>query len=93
MKIDGSFVRDVTTDADDAAIVQAIIGIGENLCVEIVAEGVETAEQAEFLKQHGCPLVQGYYFARPQALEVFLGNLPRFGSAGGDNQASPAVTE
>jgi diguanylate cyclase (GGDEF)-like protein/PAS domain S-box-containing protein len=65
LKIDRSFVRNITTDADDASIVTAVIGLGRNLHMRVVAEGVETREQLEFLQQHGCPVGQGFYFSVP----------------------------
>jgi diguanylate cyclase (GGDEF)-like protein/PAS domain S-box-containing protein len=65
LKIDRSFVRDLTTDADDAGIVTAVIGMGKNLLMPVVAEGVETREQFEFLREHNCPQGQGFYFSRP----------------------------
>ena len=60
LKIDQSFVRDVTTDADDAALVQAIISMAHSLGIQTVAEGVETWEQRAFLLEHGCDAMQGY---------------------------------
>jgi EAL domain-containing protein (putative c-di-GMP-specific phosphodiesterase class I) len=65
LKIDQSFVRDLSTDADDAGIVTAVIGMGKSLHMRVVAEGVETQEQLEFLQQHNCPVGQGFYFSRP----------------------------
>ena len=65
LKIDRSFVRDVTDDADDAAIVDAILAMSRRLQLHVVAEGVETAEQLAFLQSHDCERVQGYYFSRP----------------------------
>jgi diguanylate cyclase (GGDEF)-like protein/PAS domain S-box-containing protein len=67
LKIDRSFVRDLTTDADDASIVNAVISMGKSLHMHVVAEGVETQEQLAFLQKHGCPEGQGYYFSRPVA--------------------------
>ena len=58
-------MRDVTTDADDATIGMAIINLAHSLSLKVVAEGVETAAQLDFLKTHGCDEMQGYYFARP----------------------------
>jgi EAL domain-containing protein (putative c-di-GMP-specific phosphodiesterase class I) len=65
LKIDQSFVRDLTTDEDDAGIVTAVIGMGKSLHMRVVAEGVETREQLSMLQEYGCPQGQGYYFSRP----------------------------
>jgi diguanylate cyclase (GGDEF)-like protein/PAS domain S-box-containing protein len=73
LKIDQSFVRDLATDADDASIVSAVISMGEDLHIRVVAEGVETREQLTFLQEHSCPEGQGYYFSRP----VVAGQLTR----------------
>ena len=71
LKIDQSFVRDLTIDEDDAGIVTAVIGMGKSLRMWVVAEGVETREQLEILQEHGCPQGQGYYFCRPLPAEEF----------------------
>lgn len=65
LKIDRRFISDVTTSADDAAIVRATVGLAHELGIEVVAEGVETAGQRDFLIAAGCKLAQGYYFGKP----------------------------
>ncbi|MGE5621799.1 MAG: putative bifunctional diguanylate cyclase/phosphodiesterase [Bacillota bacterium] len=67
LKIDRSFVQDIATDADNAAITSAIIGMARSLKQKVVAEGVETAEQLEFLRRQGCDEIQGYFFSAPLA--------------------------
>lgn len=74
LKIDRTFVQDLPHDEEDAVIVRTIILMARNLGIELVAEGVETAEQARQLVQHECPVMQGYFWARPMtaaALETW----------------------
>ncbi len=65
IKIDQSFVRDICSDTDDAAITDAVISLGHSLKMQVIAEGVETLEQLDYLRAHGCDEFQGYYFSRP----------------------------
>ena len=71
LKIDQSFVRDIDRDADDNAIVRAIVQMARALNLRTLAEGVETAEQRRFLSEQGCDEVQGYYYSRPLPPEQF----------------------
>jgi diguanylate cyclase (GGDEF)-like protein/PAS domain S-box-containing protein len=71
LKIDQSFIRDITTDPDDAAIISAIINLGKSLNVKVVAEGAETREQLEFLRRYRCDLIQGYHFSKPLPADEF----------------------
>ena len=71
LKVDRTFVRDVTVDPDDAAIVSPIIGLAHNLRLKVIGEGVENAEQRAYLREHGCDWVQGYSFSEPLPVEDF----------------------
>jgi len=84
IKIDRSFVKRLETDAEDAAIVRAVLSLGQSLGIKVVAEGVETAEQMALLEEQGCDLVQGYHVGRPmpakdvlQFLEASVWPLPK----------------
>ncbi|WP_350647715.1 EAL domain-containing protein [Pseudomonas sp. HY13-MNA-CIBAN-0226] len=72
LKIDQSFIRGLGSDSNDAALVSAIISLGRSLKLTIIAEGVETAEQLDFLKAQHCEEVQGYYFSKAVEPEVFV---------------------
>ena len=65
LKIDQSFVRDLTSDPDDAAICTTVIGLAHNLKLTVIAEGVETEGLMAYLRRHNCDEMQGYYFSRP----------------------------
>jgi diguanylate cyclase (GGDEF)-like protein/PAS domain S-box-containing protein len=71
LKIDKSFVDDVTTNSADAAIALSVISLAHNLNMRVIAEGVETREQVQFLKERGCDEMQGYFFSRPVNAEAF----------------------
>ena len=72
LKIDQSFVRDITTDANDANIVETIIAMARHLSLDVIAEGVETEEERRFLFERGCTHYQGYYFSRPLPAARFV---------------------
>jgi EAL domain-containing protein (putative c-di-GMP-specific phosphodiesterase class I) len=71
LKIDHSFVHDITTDKNDAILIRTIVGMAENLNLQVIAEGVETEEQLAALYEMGCRMYQGYYFSRPVPLADF----------------------
>jgi diguanylate cyclase (GGDEF)-like protein/PAS domain S-box-containing protein len=71
IKIDRSFIKDIPQDPDDVAITQAIIAMAHSLRLKVIAEGVETQEQLDFLTEHGCHEFQGYFFRKPQPAEDF----------------------
>jgi EAL domain-containing protein (putative c-di-GMP-specific phosphodiesterase class I) len=77
LKIAQQFVRDILTDPDDAAITDAIIAMAHSLKLTVLAEGVETREQMDYLRQRQCDEVQGFYFARPMPADEFTAFLSR----------------
>jgi len=85
LKIDRSFVQDITTDKSDAAIIKAIIALSKALDLVSIAEGAESQEQIDFLRHHQCDEVQGYFYSRPLPAEEVKGFLmqadTRFGIA------------
>ncbi|MBI3903860.1 MAG: EAL domain-containing protein [Nitrosomonadales bacterium] len=87
LKVDRSFVRDLISDPDDAAIVRSIIGMGHGLRLKVIAEGVETAEQLAFLRESRCDEIQGYYFSHPLGAQDFAAFVEEtdYGAAGGGN--------
>ena len=72
LKIDQSFVRDIETDRNDAAIVDTIISMANHLDLRVIAEGVETRFELDFLEKKGCPLYQGYLFSKPVPNDQFM---------------------
>ena len=90
LKIDRSFIRDLPRDANDVAITQAIIAISSKLGLAVIAEGVETREQFEFLRNNGCNQIQGFYFSRPRPPQEIIDEF-RGGTPGNPELAAPEV--
>jgi EAL domain-containing protein (putative c-di-GMP-specific phosphodiesterase class I) len=77
LKIDRSFINEITARADDALIVQAIVSLAHSLRLKVIAEGVETVEQLDFLRAIGCDQYQGFHFSRPLPVREFLALMQR----------------
>jgi EAL domain-containing protein (putative c-di-GMP-specific phosphodiesterase class I) len=75
LKIDRSFIRDVVTNPNDAAITTAIIGMAKSLHLRVIAEGVENEGQMSFLRTHQCDEIQGYYFCKPLGVDEVASKL------------------
>ena len=71
LKIDQSFVRDILIDSNDAVIAKTVVLLGQSLGLSVIAEGVETKEQRDFLTRSGCHIYQGYFFSRPVSVSDF----------------------
>ena len=75
LKIDQSFIRDLPDDAEDSAITKAVISLAQNLNLNVIAEGVETVQQRDFLLKNGCNHIQGYFYSKPidvSKIEIIL---------------------
>ena len=94
LKIDKSFVQDITTDTDDAHIATAIIGLAHNLNLGVIAEGVEASAQLDFLRDRNCDAVQGFLYGHPVPAEEFEAMLQnrRTSTGAGDGPAAPVIT-
>lgn len=92
IKVDRSFVRDIVNDPDDAAIVGAIVAMAHSLQLNVVAEGVESLEQLEFLQQRNCQQAQGYYFAKPLDSRQFEAFVVQGLSTGDLSVSTPDMT-
>lgn len=77
LKIDQTFIKGIPQNQNDVAITSAVISLGHNLGLEVIAEGVETAEQMQFLVEHGCDSIQGYFFGRPVPASKFVQQLTK----------------
>ena len=91
LKIDRSFVSELTTNPDDTVIVEVIIGLGHRLGLKVIAEGVETEEQLAFLKRAGCDAAQGFYIARPMPAGEVAGWLDAIKQGSGDRYQGSGI--
>ncbi len=72
LKIDRAFITDISSDSDDVAIVEAVLGLGKHFNMKVVAEGVEDEDQLTFLEIQGCDIAQGYFISKPMPVAIFL---------------------
>lgn len=72
LKIDRAFITDISSDNDDVAIVEAVLGLGKHFNMKVVAEGVEDEDQLQFLQSQGCDIAQGYYISKPMPVAMYL---------------------
>jgi EAL domain-containing protein (putative c-di-GMP-specific phosphodiesterase class I) len=72
LKIDRSFVFNISSDASDAAIAASVVALAHSMNLEVIAEGVETVEQLDILRGQGCDFVQGYFFSKPLSAKEFV---------------------
>lgn len=86
VKIDQSFVRDVTEDTNDAAIVRAILAMSQSLGLQVIAEGVETRDQRDFLFENGCTAYQGYLYGKPMPIEEWEHHIAQDSWNGGEQE-------
>jgi diguanylate cyclase (GGDEF)-like protein/PAS domain S-box-containing protein len=91
VKIDQSFIRQISTAGDDTTIVKAVIGMARGLKLRVIAEGVETLEEVAFLRAYRCDEAQGYYFSRPVPAQQFAMLLKNGTAVSGDAYRSPAM--
>jgi EAL domain-containing protein (putative c-di-GMP-specific phosphodiesterase class I) len=92
IKIDRSFVKDLDTELDDAAICAAILAMSQQLGLNVVAEGVETEAQLAFLRRHGCNQIQGYLCSKPLSAENFSAMLVKIAEEASDPQTEDQAT-
>ncbi len=78
LKIDRAFITDISSDNDDVAIVEAVLGLGKHFNMKVIAEGVEDEEQLQFLKAQGCDIAQGYYISKPMDAQAYREWLERW---------------